>query len=124
MEIFNHNNTTEFKDWLYCSVIHDAQISCISYNGNDKSLVIFTNNLVFGITNKLIFGNISLFLLIGAENSYDNDSIISLTLEDDFSYLCHHIRLEQYDFSNSMYFVFQLLSGLEIHIVAKEIEIE
>ena len=56
--------------------------------------------------------------------SENRETIISLTAEEDFSYLQNYnIKHSEY-MEDSLYLLFQMFSGDELHIVSKEVIIE
>lgn len=124
MPRYNKNNIKDLKDYLYNSFIHDAKIENIKYDCKENTIIIELFNAFFDIKIALTFLNIGIALKIKGDWSENRDTILSLTAEDDFSYLQNYLLKYSEYMNESLYFLFQMFSGDELHIVAKEVIIE
>ena len=124
MPRYNKNNIKELQDFLYNSYVHDAKIEYFQYNCKDDNIKIELINPIFDIRISLTFLDIEIALNIKSEWSGNRETILSLTAEEDFSYLQKYlIKYSEYT-EDSLYLLFQMFSGDELHIVAKEVVIE
>ena len=69
----------------------------------------------------MIFLNIDITLAIKGNEHGSRETILSLTVEDDFSYLQNYIPNRCEGVEDSLYLLFQMFSGDELHIVSKEV---
>lgn len=118
------NKIQKLKDWLYQSNVHDAEIYNIEYDCKGRTLKIEVYNPIFN--NKICFHflNIEIVLSIKGKEFGDPNTIISLTVEDDFTYLQRYLPKYSDQADSSIYMLFQLLSGDELHIVSKGVIVE
>lgn len=121
---YNKNNTKELKEFLYNSYVHDAKLENIIYDCRDDNIKIELFNPVFAVKIVLIFLSIGITLTIKGEWSENRETIISLTAEEDFSYLQNYLLKQGEYMKDSLYLLFQMFSGDELHIVSKEVIIE
>ena len=124
MPIFNKNNINELRELLYNSYAHDAKLENVKYNIGEDIIKIELFNPIFDVKVDLIFHNIGIALAIKGEWSGSRENIISLTVEEDFSYLQNYLLNYSEYMENSLYLLFQMFSGDELHIVSKEVIIE
>ena len=121
MPRYNKNDIKELKEFLCNSYVHDAKLKIISYNCSEGSIRIELFNPIFDVKIDLIFLDTVITLAVKGEWSENRETIISLTAEDDFSYLENYfIRHGEY-MQDSLYMLFQMFSGDELHIVSKEV---
>lgn len=124
MPQYNKGNINELHKILYNSDVHDAKIENIQYSCEDDSIIVLLHNSIFDVDISFKFFNVGLALTIKGEWPGNRDTILSLTAENDASCLQsflikHDIRVEE-----SLYMMFQMLSGGELHIISKEVNIE
>lgn len=120
---FNKNSFKELKEYIYSSYIHDAVVKSIEYKQNEKILIIDAENSFFNTKFQIIFSDIEFLLSIKGKQFGNDESIISLTAEDDFSYLYNYLNSHVEFDENNVYILIQMLSGSELHILSQEVEI-
>lgn len=124
MPRYNKNNTKELKEFLYNSYVHDAKFENVKYDCREDNIKIELFNPIFDIQIDLTFLNIEIALAIKGEWSGNRDTIMSLTVEEDFSYLQNYLLKHSEDMEDSLYLLFQMFSGDELHIVSREVSVE
>lgn len=124
MPRFNKNNTKELVELLYNSCVHDAKLETFQYNCRQDSIKIELLNPISRVKIELTFINIGIALTIKGEWSGSRETVISLTVEEDFSYLQNYILKHNEYKEDSLYLLFQMFSGDELHIVSKEVIVE
>lgn len=124
MPRYNKNNTKELKAFLYNSCVHDAELKNIRYDCGGDSIVIELYNPISHIGMNLTFRGIIIALAIKGEWQGSRTTIISLTAEDDFSYLQNYLKEYSEYSKDALYLLFQMFSGDEMHIVSNEVIIE
>lgn len=124
MPRYNKNNTKELKDFLYNSYVHDAKLKNIKYDCRDDNIKIELFNPISDVKIDLTFFNIKIVFTIKGEWSENRETISSLTLEEDFSYLQNYLLQHREYKEDSLYLLFQMFSGDEMHIVSKEVIVE
>lgn len=124
MPRFNKNNIKELKEFLYNSYDHDAKLKNAKYDCGEDSLKIELYNPIFNVKIDLTFLNIGIALVIKGEWSGNRETIISLTVEEDFSYLQNYLLRHSEYMEDSLYLLFQMFSGDELHIISKEVIVE
>lgn len=124
MPRFDKNNAEQLKEFLYSSCVHDAKLENIRYDYEENIIKVNLFNSIFKVKIDLTFYDIGISLAIKGENFGNRETIISLTIEEDFSYL--PIDFSKYTGldETSIYLLFQMFSGDELHIVSKEVIIE
>lgn len=121
MPRFNKNNEKELKKFLYNNYIHDSKLEKFYYDCNEDSIQIELWNPIFGGQINLAFFDISIVLARKGDWIGDRTTILSLTVEEDFSQL-QNSNLDNNEYKeNSLYLMFQTFSGAELHIVSKEV---
>lgn len=121
MPRYNKNNTKELKEFLYNSYVHDAKLETVKYDCREDNIKIELFNPISDIKIDLTFLNIEIALAIIGEWSGNRETIISLTVEEDFSYLQNYLLKHSEYMEDSLYLLFQMFSGDELHIVSKEV---
>lgn len=124
MPRYNKNSTKELKEIIYNSCVHDAKLESVRYECGEDLIKIELFNSIFNVKIDLTFRNIGIVLAIKGEAYGSRETIISLTAEEDFSYLQNYLPKHSEGFEDSLYLLFQMLSGDELHIVAKEVIVE
>ena len=87
MPRFDKHNAEELKVFLYNSYVHDAKLENIGYECGEDILKIELFNPIFDVKIDLTFYNVGLVLAIKGTEYGSHETLISLTMEEDFSYL-------------------------------------
>ena len=124
MPRFNKSNIKELKDFLYNSYAHDAKLENVKYKSGEDSIKIELYNPIFEVKSDLTFRNIGIVLAFKGDWIGNRETILSLTVEEDFSYLQTYLTNYNECNDNSLYLLFQMFSGDELHIVSREITVE
>ena len=124
MPRYNKKNTKELKEYLYNSCVHDATLESIRYNCENDTIKIQLYNQLFDVKINLTFHNIGIVIAVRGEWPGNRTTLISLTVEEDYSYFQNSNLKNCECVEDSLYMLFQLLSGDELHIVSKEAIIE
>ena len=93
-------------------------------SGGKNRLIVETFNPIFDVGLNFTFHDIGITLAISGNEPGSRETIISLTAEEDFSYLQNYIQQYSSSLENSLYLLFQMFSGDELHIVSKEVNVE
>ena len=72
----------------------------------------------------LTFYNVGLVLAIKGTEYGSHETLISLTMEEDFSYLQAYLTKYSKCIEGSLYLLFQMFSGDEFHVVSKEVIVD
>lgn len=124
MPRFEKSNAAELKRFLYNSCVHDARMENIVYRCGDDCMKIELLNPIFNTRLLLIFSDIEVVLAVKKKEYGSHETIISLSMEEDLSYLQNYFpKCTEYAEDN-LYLLFQMFSGDELHIVSKEVTIE
>jgi len=121
---FNKNKMPALRDFLYHSNVHDANLETIVYKSDEYRITIQLVNSFCNIKYDFTFCNIKLFLSIKGNEYGSQKSVLSMTAEDDFSYLKKYMQNFIDDSDDYVYTVIQMFSGDELHIISKEIIVE
>ena len=124
MPRFDKCHIKELQEILYYSHIHDSKLESVRYERRENRLIVETFNPIFNVGINLTFYDIGLSLAISGNGLGSRETIISLTVEEDFSYLQNYSQQYRKSFENSLYLLFQMFSGDELHIVSKEVNVE
>ena len=124
MLIFDKSKTQELKEFLYNSYNHDAKLENINYEGRGDGIKIELFNPIFDVKIDLTFLNIEIVFAVKGDWIGSRETVLSLTVEEDFSYLQHFLLKRSEYMEDSLYLLFQMFSGDELHIVAKEVIVE
>ena len=124
MPRFDKCHIKELQEILYYSHIHDAKLERVRYERREDRLIVETFNPIFNIGLNLTFRDVGIALAINGNELGSRETIISLTVEEDFSYLQKYIQQYSKNLENSLYLLFQMFSGDELHIVFKEVNVE
>lgn len=124
MPQFDRSQVQNLKDYLYHSAIHDAKIKTFKYDREQRILTIEAANLIDSVSLCMIFKEIKVVLSINSNQLGCRETIISLTAEDDFSHLQNYAQICGDGFDNSLYLLFQMFSGDELHIISEKVFIE
>lgn len=124
MPLFDKCHIKELQEILYYSHIHDAKLESVRYEWGKNRLIVETYNPIFDVGLNLTFHDIGITLAISGNEPLNRETIISLTVEEYFSYLQNYIQQYSSNLENSLYLLFQMFSGDELHIVSKEVNVE
>ena len=119
MPKYDKSSTNELKEFLYNSCIHDATIENVSFDGRDHLLRIEAVHTFFDVKISFAFYDVEMILATRGHDFGSYETIISLTVEEDSA------RLQKCSESmeDVLYLLFQMFSGDELHIVAREVVI-
>ncbi len=124
MPRYNRGSFKELKSFLYNSYVHDAELKNVSCNYNENSMKFELVNPIFAVKIDLTFFDIEIVLKIKGDWLGSRTTICSLTAEENFSRLQKYM-LNPGEYANdSLYLMFQMFSGDELHIVSKEVLVE
>lgn len=121
MPRFDKSKIEELKNYLYYSNIHDAKIEKLRFDRERRNLDIEVVNPIHNVRINLTFNEVKVFLCINGNIPGCRETIISLTTEDDYTSFKNFTKICGDCFEDSLYLLFQLFSGDELHIVAKEV---
>ena len=127
MPRYKKSNIRELKEFLYNSCVHDAKLKNINYDctpSGSTSMFPLNFSVIRMVKIALTFLDIEIMLTVKGEWCENRETIISLTAEDDFSYLQNYLIKHGESMEDSLYMLFQMFSGDELHIVSKEVIIE
>ena len=124
MPRFDKRNIIELKAFLYDSCDHDAKIESFNCDYVNDSIEIVLFNPYFDVRINLTFNNIMLVLSMKGDWIGKRWEIIGIAAEDDFSHLEKYLPNHSEYNEDSLYLLFEMFSGDELHIVAKEVIIE
>lgn len=123
MPRYDKNNADELKALLYNSCVHDAKLENAEHDFREDSIKIKLFNPISGVKINFTFLNIGIALTIKGDWHGERATIVSLTVEENFSYLQKYLP-EHGKYLDSLYLLFQTFSGDELHIVSKEVIVE
>lgn len=124
MPTYDKNNINELREILFNSYVHDAELENVEYNYKQGSIKIILYNPIFNAKMYLTFNDIVTALAIKGGWNGSRETIISLTAEEDFSYLQNYLHNYGEFIEDSLYLLFQMFSGDELHIVSKKVVVE
>ena len=125
MQVYNKNSLKELKKYLYNSDdIHDSEIINFIYSADNNKISVELLSPITKERKKLCFEDLKIVYLSAKIQLDVSSTVNSLTVEDDYSYLEESIRQLDKDIDNYIYLLFQMFSGVEIHIVSKALYIE
>ena len=87
MPRYNKDNVKGLKELLYNSYVHDAELENAEFDFKEDSIKITLFNPIFGAKINFTFLNIETALTIKGDWQGERATIVSLTVEEDFSYL-------------------------------------
>lgn len=124
MPTYDKNNINELREILFNSYVHDAELENVEYNYKQGSIKIILYNPIFNAKMDLTFNDIVTALAIKGGWNGSRKTIVSLTAEEDFSYLQNYLHNYGEFIEDSLYLLFQMFSGDELHIVSKKVVVE
>ena len=125
MPRFDFSCFHELKEALYHSCIHDARIMDVQYNYVENRLAIETFHEFYNVKTSFVFHGVDILVMKKGDWLGNDDEIIIVTLEDpsDCPYCdCNKTCTNEKD--KFLYLMFQMFSGDEIHIIAKDVVFE
>ena len=84
---FDKNNIGELKEFIYKSCPHDATVENVKCSCKGNSIEIELYNTFFNVGMNLIFRNVEIALAVKGKEYGSSETILSLTVEEDFTYL-------------------------------------
>ena len=121
MPKFCKNNEKELKDFFYNDYIHDARLETLHYDWKEDRVQIELWNPIFGVSINLTFFNIAIMLARKGDWIGDRATVLALTVEEDFSALQNASPDNGTRAEDTLYLMFQMFSGAELHIVSEEV---
>lgn len=115
---FDKTQRVELKDFLYQSCIHDAVLKGFQYDRKQKVLSMEVVNSIHDVRMNLTFLDVEIIFSISGYELGDRDTILSATLEEDYSNIKHDRTLREDVLNDCLYLLFQMFSGDELHIVS------
>lgn len=123
MDSFVKSSSEALKKTLGTGVIHDAELQHICY-AKDGRVRIETYNSFYKQKINFVFCDVKGFIATKGNWAGQRTTIVSLTVEEDFSLFLQVAPDFQKEGGDALYLLFQMLSGDEIHIAASEVLIE
>lgn len=124
MPKFDKASTEGLKEFLYNSYDHDAKLENVIYGCGKDSIKLNLFNPIFNVKIALTFYNIRLALAVKGKEYGSHETVISIIVQEDFSYLHNHLPKYSECLDDSLYLMVQMFSGDELHIVSKEVIVE
>ena len=124
MPRFDKSNFTDLKAFLYNCYGHDAKMERVNTDYENERIEISLFNPYFGVKMVYTFCGVEFILSLKGDWHGNRKEIIGVTVEDDFSYLETYLPNHKQYNKDSLYLLFQMFSGDELHIVSKEVSIE
>ena len=124
MPQFDRFHIKELKDFVYYSYIHDAKLESVTYEWSENTLNIKTFNPIFSVKMDLTFYDVGIVFATRGNGIGSRETIISLTAEEDCSYLQNCIPWNSKSPKDSLCLLFQMFSGDELHVVFEKVFIE
>ena len=123
MKRYDKTNIKDLKNAIYYSNVHDAQLGKVEYDCDNQILDVKAFEFINKHEINFIFAEVELVLYMHNQEmpTHDPKTIISFSVENDYSYLNNYIK--HYNNESALYFVFQMLNGDELHIISNTIEI-
>lgn len=124
MPRFNKSQINELKNYLYTSNIHDSVIKNVLYERAQKTLTIKISTPINNQEINIHFLDVHTVLFISGKELGNSDTILSLSIEDNYSNLQTNSSMFDKNIINSLYMMFQMFSGDELHIASQEVFFE
>lgn len=124
MPRFDKTNIDGLKKSIYNTYAHDARVKGMEYQWGEDCLKIRLWNPIFYVKADLIFHNIEIVFAKKGREYGSRETVVSLTVEDDFSELLANCPNCGPCLEDTIYLLFQMFSGEELHIAAKEVTVE
>lgn len=123
MQRFDKNSAEGLRKLIYNSYAHDAKLESVEYRCAEDELKIKQFNPIFNVKLDLDIHGVGMFLTVRGEEHGSRDTLISLTVEEDFSYLQTYLKNGSACSDDCLYLLFQMFSGGELHVAAKEVTV-
>ncbi len=124
MPKYDNSQIDDLKKYIYCSNVHDAKIETMSYDIEKKFFMIRAVNSIYGEEINFFFNEVNNILFVNGNGMGSHETIISLTVEEDCSYRSLFTNMCSDGLYNSIYLLFQMFSGDELHILSKNVLID
>ena len=124
MPKYDNSQIDDLKKYIYCSNVHDAKIETMSYDIEKKFFMIRAVNSIYGEEINFFFNEVNNILFVNGNGMGSHETIISLTVEEDCSYRSLFTNMCSDGLSNSIYLLFQMFCGDELHILSKNVLID
>ena len=124
MPKYDNSQIDDLKKYIYCSNVHDAKFETMSYDIEKKFFMIRAVNSIYGEEINFFFNEVNNILFVNGNGMGSHETIISLTVEEDCSYRSLFTNMCSDGLSNSIYLLFQMFSGDELHILSKNVLID
>ena len=124
MQEYGKSDLGELKQLLYSTHAHDAVLENVEHIWAEDRIRIQLFNPIFHEKIELILSGVeTVFIWKGSEYG-SRETVLSLTIEEDFSYLETHLPKHSQLFEDAVYLLFQMFSGDELHIAAKKVMVQ
>lgn len=121
---FQCKNVLQLDEALHELPIHDSGITSIENVVGNKELSIHLSNLYENKKIELVFGCVDIFKTAISGNYDQGDDVITLYHERSKEAFKKIVKDNNISYDKSLYFVLQLFSGKEYHIVCQSIYIQ
>lgn len=121
---FNVKNVLQLDEALHELPIHDSGITSIENVVGNKELSIHLSNLYENKKIELFFGCVDIFKTAISGNYDQGDDVITLYHERSKEAFKKIVKDNNISYDKSLYFVLQLFSGKEYHIVCQSIDVQ
>ena len=121
---FNVKNVRQLDEALPELPIHDSGITSIENVVGNKELSIHLSNFYENKKIELFFCCVDIFKTEISENYDQGDDVITLYHERSKEAFKKIVKDNNISYDESLYFVLQLFSGKEYHIVCKSVDIQ
>lgn len=121
---FNVKNVLQLDEALHELPIHDSGITSIENEVGNKELLIHLSNLYENKKIELLFGCVDIFKTAISGDYDQGDDVITLYHERSKEAFKKIVKDNNISYDKSLYFVLQLFSGKEYHIVCKSIDVQ
>lgn len=121
---FNVKIVLQLDEALHELPIHDSGITSIENEAGNKELLIHLSNLYENKKIELLFGCVDIFKTAISGDYDQGDDVITLYHERSKEAFKKIVKDNNISCDKSLYFVLQLFSGKEYHIVCKSIDVQ
>lgn len=121
---FNVKNVLQLDEALHELPIHDSGITSIENVVGNKELSIHFSNLYENKKIELFFGCVDIFKTAISGNYDQGDDVITLYHERSKEAFKKIVKDNNISYDKSLYFVLQLFSGKEYHIVCQSVDVQ
>lgn len=124
MRKFSKEDIPELKDYLYHSYIHDAKLKRFHYRWRESRLELTAVNSIFHEKEDFAFLGVEAVCIREGHELGRNDTILGLSVQEDLAQLRDYIRAPLENEAECLHLIFELFSGTELHIAARETAVE